>query len=167
MKNIGTYARWSCTLALLLGLAAFGAGCGALFSDPEASSGSDAHRDQALPLALNDVVTDSVSIAQGDQTDWRLIEIYDAGPLSFEVMVDEPEASLSAALHDRYGQEMQIFEVPGGKLSTFTVDVARGGRYFLKVRAESGPLTSYDVKAFEGAPSSEEYKNLPANRPGF
>ena len=153
-----------------LALALIASGCAALthhHGEREAASGADAYRHEARSIALNEVVTDSVSIADGDQTDWYMIEIYDAGQLSVEIKVDDGEAALSAALHDRYGKEIKIFKVPGAKLSTFTVDVSRRGRYFLKVRSEAGPLTSYDVRVYEGAPSNNEGGDVPANRPGF
>ena len=152
---------------LVIGLAP---GCGvwnAMFGDPEGASGPDAYRHQAVVTPLDEAVTDDVSIGDGDQTDWRMIEIYDAGQLTFEMSVDEAEAALSLGVYDRYGTELQILEVPGGQVSTLAVDVGRGGRYFLRIRAESGPGTAYDLTITLGAPKARGSTKVPAGRPDF
>lgn len=159
-------ARW-CALLLILFMSQ---GCGvwhSLFGDPEGNSGPDAYRHQALATPLDEAVTDDLSIADGDQTDWRVIEIHDAGRLNFELSVDEKEAELSLGVYDRYGSAIQNFSLPGGEVSTLTVDVTRGGRYFLRVRAESGSATAYDLSVTLGASKAPGRKDVPAGRPDF
>lgn len=146
-------------------------GCGlwhSIFGDPEGASGPDAYRHQAAALPLDEPLTDSVSIAEGDKTDWRVFEIYDAGQLAIVFSADEAEAEVSLALFDRYGLELQAVERQGGEVSTLTVDVARGGRYFLRMQAVSGPPTAYDITVSVGAPTtSTKNPKTPAGRPDF
>ena len=156
--------------ALLVAVLSVASGCGlwtSIFGDPEGASGPDAYRHQAIATPLDEAVTDDVSISDGDQTDWRVLQIYDAGRLSIEMSVDEKDAELSLTVYDRYGSEMERFMVPGGEVSTLAVDVTRGGRYFLKVRAESGPASAYDLTATLGAPSRTGTSHVPACRPVF
>ena len=146
-------------------------GCGvwtSLFGDPERASGPDAYRHQAGQLTLDEVLTDSVSKGEGDRTDWHAFEIYDGGQITIELSADEQDADLSLAVFDRYGVELQEFERSGGEVATLTVDVARGGRYFLRIQAVSGPATAYDIKVYVGAPTQQRNNpNVPAGRPDF
>ena len=156
---------------LLIVILAMSTGCGLwtiVFGDPEGASGPDAYRHQAGQLSLDEVLTDSVSNPEGDRTDWYQFEIYDAGRLAIELSADEQEAEVSLAVFDRYGVELQAFERTGGELATLAVDVARGGRYFLRMQAVSGPTTAYDIKVSVGAPVKHTTNpNAPAGRPDF
>ena len=138
-----------------------------MFGDPEAASGPDAFRHQAVALEIDEAVTDSVGIDEGDQTDWRAVELYDAGRMSVEFSADERDAETLIAVFDRYGTELRAIERMGGEVSALTVDVARGGLYFLKIQAVSGPPTAYDLKVSVGQTPRKKNTNVPAGRPGF
>jgi hypothetical protein len=169
--NRGSVFRWLGTVCVLLIVLVLPSGCGLwsfVFGDPEGASGPDAYRHQAAQIALEEPQTDSVSIDEGDQTDWRAFEIYDGGRLAIEFSADEQDAEVSLAVFDRYGTELRAVERPGGAVSTLTVDAARGGRYFLRIQAVSGPTTAYDVKVSIGAtPRKKNNPNVPAGRPDF
>lgn len=116
-------------------------------------------------MSLDELVTDSLSLADSDRTDWRALQLDDAGRLAIEFSADVPKAKVFIALFDQYGTRLGGASRPGGKISKLAVDVPRGGRYFLMVRAVDGPSTTYSVQVTLGNASTK--KNVPAGRPGF
>lgn len=138
-------------------------GCG---GDPEAGSGADAYRNAAQAIPLDELVTDSVSLEEMDRTDWKAIDLDDAGRLAIDFSADEAEAQCLIAVFNRYGTKLGAAKRRGGQVSTLSVDVPRAGRYFLMVQAIEGPPTAYSIQLALGA--SETPSNAaPAGRPGF
>ncbi len=116
-------------------------------------------------MPLDELITDSLSLTDSDRTDWRALQLDDSGRLVIEFSADVAKAKIFIALFDQYGTRLAGASRPGGKISTLAVDVPRGGRYFLMVRAVEGPSTAYSVQVTLGSGSTK--KNVPAGRPGF
>ncbi len=129
----------------ILTLLAFG--CGG--TTPEGQSGGDAERHQAKPMALGKAEGDSVSTPDGDRTDWKILEMQDAGALKVEVILDNPDAAIVMGLFDRYGKTVtRVTHRKGdGPLITMAADVGLS-RYFLMIQAEGHKdKTGYTIKA--------------------
>lgn len=116
-------------------------------------------------MPLDELVTDSVSLGDADRTDWKALQLDEAGRLTIEFSADVAQAKSFIALFDRYGTKLGGATRRGGKISTMAVDVPRSGRYFLMVRAVDGPSTAYSIQATLGHLPTK--KNVPAGRPGF
>ncbi|MDP6943636.1 MAG: hypothetical protein QF464_05755 [Myxococcota bacterium] len=138
-------------------------GCGG--GDPEAGSGGDAYRNEAQDMPLDELVDDSLSLDEADRTDWKALEIEDGGQLAVEFLADEAETKTFLAVFDRYGTQLGAAQRSGGQVSTLSVDVPRGGRYFLVVQALEGPPTAYSVMVSLGAAPGQG--GSPTGRPGF
>ena len=137
-------------------------GCG---GDPEAGSGGDAYRNEAQAMPLDELVDDSLSLDEADRTDWKALDLEDAGQLAIEFSADEPEAKSLLAVFDRYGEQLASANRSGGQVSVMEVDVPRGGRYFLMVQALEGPPSAYSILVSLGAPANPP--GSPSGRPGF
>ena len=155
-------ARMKSTVATATCAGLVALGCA---GDLEAGSGGDAYRSEAQPIPLDELVTDSLSLDEFDRTDWKAIDLDYPGRLSIAFSADEAEAESVVGVFDRYGTRLSASETSGGKISTVTVDVPRGGRYFLMVQAVSGPPTAYSIQVTIGDTPTK--KDVPAGRPGF
>jgi hypothetical protein len=156
------FPRMMSTVAIAICTGLVALGCG---GDPEAGSGGDAYRSEAQPIPFDELVTDSLSLEEFDRTDWKAIDLDYPGRLAIAFSADEAEAESVVALFDRYGTRLSAAEPSGGKISTLTVDVPRGGRYFLMVQAVDGPPTAYSIQVSLG--DTPTHKDVPAGRPGF
>ncbi|MCA9560997.1 MAG: hypothetical protein KC583_20755, partial [Myxococcales bacterium] len=127
-------------LALALALATLPA-CGGMQWD--SASGGDAMRDQAMGLFVNEPgVTDSVSGDEGDNTDWRYVDVTDPGQVTIVFSVDSPERLQGGivSLHDEFGGQLDRLMVQKNQPTySFSRDVKdTPTRFFLKLSAESG-----------------------------
>jgi len=117
---------------------------------PDEKSGGDEERHKAKPLKVGESQSDSVDYKGGDRTDWKVIELEDAGILTIEVAMDNPKANVSVFLFDRYGK--QIAKVVHTKddqnpLIRLIADVS-AGRYFIRIQAvHESDKTGYSISA--------------------
>lgn len=119
--------------------------------DPDKDSGGDAYRNEAKPLALDEWSTDDVASSAGDMTDWKSIELADAGRLTVQLAADEPDAELSLAVFSRYGEPLgEAVRKKGDSRTQVAVSILRSGRHFLRIRQTGGPATAYTVRATLG-----------------
>ena len=111
-------------------------GCGP--RGPDAKSGPDAHRHKAQKVALGQEIGDSISYKEKDRTDWKVLELLDAGVLLVEVVLDNPKADVELTVYDRYGKR-----ITGGRavhhkgdppLLRLMLEVD-AGKYFFRIRA--------------------------------
>ncbi len=133
-------AHWSLSLATMV------MACGV---KPDEKSGGDQERHKAAPVKVGEAIADSVSYKDGDRTDWKLVELPDAGFLTVLVNLDNPRNDILVALFDRYGKPVartmhrKDDDSPAIQLITQAVP----GRYFILVQAASeGAKTGYALK---------------------
>ena len=127
-------------IALALALTAATA-CGGMQWD--SASGGDAMRDQAMGLFVNEPgVTDAVSGDEGDNTDWRYVDVTDPGRVTIVFSIDSPERLEGAivSLHDEFGGQLERLMVMKNQPTySFSRDVKdTPTRFFLKVFTEAG-----------------------------
>ncbi len=136
----GCFSRWIGALLAVM------VACGV---KPDEKSGGDQERHKATPVKVGEAVADSVSYKDGDRTDWKVVELPDAGFLTVLVNLDNPKNDVLVALFDRYGKPVSKVvhrkddESPVVQLIT----QAAPGRYFILVQAASeGAKTGYALK---------------------
>jgi hypothetical protein len=117
------------------------AGCGGMQYD--ASSGGDEMRDRAMGLFVNEgSVTDSVDGDDGDNTDWRYVDVGDPGRLTISISVDSPERLEGGvvSLHDEFGGQIERrLLVPNQPSYTFATEVENTPtKYFVKMFTPTG-----------------------------
>lgn len=137
------------TESLTRGLVAITATLVACGVKPDEKSGGDQERHKATPVKVGEAISDSVSYKDGDRTDWKVVELPDAGFLTVLVNLDNPRHDVLVALFDRYGKPVarmvhrKADESPLVQLITQAVP----GRYFILVQAASeGANTGYALK---------------------
>lgn len=137
----------SAVLACALALSA--PACGS--SDPDANSGGDAYRNEAQAMPLDELVTGEIDADGGDQTDWKSIEIGEAGKLTLELSTDKKGAAIVVGLYDKYGALVDSDTKPGGSEDALKLKVkVKDGRYFVRIQEKGGGKTTYSVKASMG-----------------
>jgi len=120
-------------------------------SDPDGQSGKDGRRDQAQELALGEWVTDEngVFYGGGDRTDWRKVVVPGAGTIYVEVAVDNKDATVVAALYDKYGRKLIEKMKKSGSTDhlKFEGPVSKG-KYFVQIYAlRSEDRSVYSLRA--------------------
>ncbi|MFO0749837.1 MAG: hypothetical protein U1F43_29830 [Myxococcota bacterium] len=136
-------------IALLAGAISLGSACGG--SDPDGNSGGDAYRSEAQPMKLDDLTTGELSLDAGDQTDWKSVEITDAGKVTIELSTDKKGAAVLVGVYDKYGALVDSDTKKGGSEDPVKVKFkAAEGRYFVKIQHKGGPKTTYSVQASMG-----------------
>ncbi len=88
--------RWFMVMALFLGA------CGAA---DEKSEDPDGRRDRAKPIAMNKVLSDSLTW-DVDVSDWKLIYVKEPGLIFVKVHFDRPNGKCEVYLRDKYGAQM-------------------------------------------------------------
>jgi hypothetical protein len=135
-----------CAFAVL-SLLGLWAGCGVR---PDEKSGGDEERHKAKPLKVGESQSDSVDYKGGDRTDWKVIELEDAGILTIEVVLDNPKTNVSVVLFDRFGR--QVSKVVHTKedenpLIRLIADCG-AGRHFVRIQAgHESDKTGYTINA--------------------
>lgn len=99
-------------------------------------------------MPLNEWVTDDISVGDGDQTDWKALDLAAPGLVTVEFAADEKDAGVKVAVFDRYGELMGGVKRPKGSSSPvkFHVKALKSGRHFLAIKAETGPTSAYSVR---------------------
>ncbi len=140
-------------LAVLLILVC--AGCG---GHPEEDSGPDAARDQATPIDAAAWLPDDLNV-RGDRTDWKMLVVEDADVVRIRLVVAEPTTEVLLGLYDVYGKKLEEARKPAGAELAGRLEIHRrlkAGTYYLRVRAEKGPKTTYSVRVDVGTVGGEE-----------
>jgi len=133
-------------------LAALMAATTACGGNPEENSGGDAYRNEAQLMPLEEWVAGDLDADGGDRTDWKAIELDDAGKLNVELNADEKSAAVDVRVYDRYGYPLGSVTRPEGGDGPVKVAVKakRDGRYFIMIQQKSGVATAYSVRATVG-----------------
>ncbi len=127
--------------------------------DPDRASGADRQRSGAVAMPVQRPVTDEVSWAKGDATDWKSLQL-DGKPGLLEVRLhwDNANADLLVDVFD--GQGTQIASSPGlqpGSVEKrITVEIPAPGLYFVRVSAHGKDDASvYTLEAsWDGGPTT-------------
>ena len=132
-------------LALLSGAVA----CG---GDPDEKSGGDAYRNEAQVMPLDEWVAGDLNLDDGDQTDWKAVDLESGGKFNVEFNADDPGAAVQVAVYDRFGYPLGSVARPAKAegVVKVTVKAKRDGRYFIMIQQKSGGPTAYSVRATAG-----------------
>lgn len=136
------------TLLLLSTLAL--CACGSVQPQLDWASDGDQMRDRALAFFLDATADDRIEATNGDNTDWKYIDIIDPGRLRVAARVDTPERleAGSVGLYDKFGGliERQLIK-PNQTNYVFGTRVSKvPAKYFVQVFAKSG-ISVYSVGA--------------------
>ncbi|MFN3202993.1 MAG: hypothetical protein ACE366_31660 [Bradymonadia bacterium] len=129
-------SRIKALVALMaLGLTA----CGAIGGGIDSRSEGDEVRDRArLAGQVNQSVTDRIDGANGDNTDWKYLDVFDKGDLTISVRMDAPEGV--------EGGEITLHDDFGARLDRQTITAKRPDYYF-KIPVNKKP-SKYYIKVF-------------------
>lgn len=123
--------RWCLTLLL--------AGCAhapAPAYQPDARSGPDGQRSGAKILQPNQTVTDDVSNADQDMTDWWKIELIGKpGVLATQVRWDNGNADINVDIFDTAGEPLSTSPPRGSKEKKVLTQIDRPGTIYIRVTA--------------------------------
>ena len=119
-------------------------------SEPEAQSGGDAYRSEAQQMPLDEWTTGEIDQDTGDTTDWKAIDVGEAGKLAVELKSESKGAVLQLGLYDKYGVELGSEKRRAGDEAIKLVVKAKSGRYFVKIAHRDGDKTAYSVRAVLG-----------------
>ena len=103
---------------------------------PDARSGPDGQRSSARILLPNQSVTDDVSYADQDQTDWWRIELPGKpGVLSTQVRWDNGNADVNVDIFDGAGEPLSTSPPRGSKEKKVLTQIDRPGTFYIRVTA--------------------------------
>lgn len=135
----GSGALWAALISALL------CGCGAIGGGLDSQSEGDEVRDRArLAGEVNQSVTDRIDGSNGDNTDWKYLNVFDKGDLTISVRMDSPEKV--------EGGEITLHDDFGARLDRQTLDPKRPDYYF-KIPVNKKP-SKYYVRVFAEAGTS-------------
>ncbi len=126
--------------------------CGGVGGAVDGNSGGDDARDRANGFFVDrGTVTDRLDGDDGDNTDWKYVDINDAGRLTIKVVVDSPERLKGAriTLHDRYGERLdqRVISATTGSGYTFDAEVEKlPAKFFVRVYTREG-TSAYSIGA--------------------
>lgn len=130
---------------IVLGLVVVTA-CGS--AEPDANSGGDAYRNEALPMPVGELVTGELDLEAGDQTDWKSTVIESGGKATVTLSTDKKGAAVSVAVYDKYGNQVATGTKKGGSEDPVKVQFKASGesKYFVRIRHTGGSKTTYSVE---------------------
>lgn len=137
--------------ALILMTTLFLVACGGL--GPDERTGGDGGRGDAQPAALDQLLYDRVSVAQGDSTDWKKFKIEETSKVTIKVWWDEPKAvGATVEIRDQAGGKIVDLRHKAGEQSEVLGPVKlKAGDYFLRFHAASGAsVYSYEISTGSG-----------------
>lgn len=148
MRAKGTTERgvrvWAAALGVAIVAVLSWTGC---VQGPDAASGDDAFRHQAVQIPLDQPVPDTFSWPSSDRTDWKWFILPQDGLLTVNVHFVNLEAAAHVEVFDTYGKVVakRIKERNRDEHLQFSEPVNMG-RYFLRVMAfDEGDESEYTV----------------------
>lgn len=125
-------------------------GCGGVASELDGKSEGDEVRDQSLALFLDRTMTDSLDGGDGDNTDWKYLDVVEKGGLRVDVGIDQPETLKGGEieLFDEFGKRLdRRLIMPNQTSYNFELEVDKiPNKYFVRTFTREG-RTSYSVGA--------------------
>ncbi len=129
--------RWLIVAALLMGA------CGA----EEKSEDPDGRRDRAKPIALNKVLSDSLTW-DVDVSDWKLIYVQEPGLVYVKVHFDRGNGKCEVYLRDKYGAQMAREVQSNNPYVELVRKMDEAGRVFVWLHSPSAKCdTGYALEA--------------------
>ena len=126
----------------LVGLTLLVAGCGGVGPQYDGAQEGDEVRDQALAVYVDRTVTDRLDAGDGDNTDWKYIDVVEQGRIRVAVSVDTPDRLKKGelAFFDEFGNRIDRFLVTGNQTSyVFATEVEKiPNKYFVRFFADDG-----------------------------
>jgi hypothetical protein len=123
------------------------AGCGAVPSNLDSSDEGDNERDRAMAVFIDRSVTDRLDGDNGDNTDWKYVDVVEQGKLKITVSLDHPESVQQGEveLTDEFGSRLDRSVVEDNQpVYVFNQDVRKPTKFFVKIFARHGN-TPYTV----------------------
>jgi hypothetical protein len=142
MEALERRSAWSLALA-----AALAAGCGTVPSNLDSSDEGDNERDRAMAVFIDRSVTDRLDGDNGDNTDWKYVDVVEPGKLKITVSLDHPEALEQAEveLTDEFGSRLDRSVVEANQpVYVFDQQIKKPTKFFVKIFARHGG-TPYTV----------------------
>ena len=122
-------------------------GCGAGF---ESASGQDGLRGGSAEAAVDQYIDDRVSASEGDNSDWRVIELEQASKVTVEIWWDNPEVTGTLLIRGRQAASIRKLEHQSGqrheRLGPFELPE---GKWYIRVQTESGS-SGYTLRVVTG-----------------
>ncbi len=122
-------------------------GCGPGF---DSASGQDGLRGGSVEAALNEYIDDRVSDSEGDNSDWRVIELEQASMVTVEIWWDNPKVGGSLLIRGRQASSIQKLKHVSGfrqdQLGPIQLDA---GKWYVRVQAKSGS-SGYTLRVLTG-----------------
>ncbi len=126
------------------------AGCGGVSSGLDGKSEGDEVRDQSLALFLDRTMTDSLDGVDGDNTDWKYLDLVEKGGLRIDVGIDQPEGLKGGEveLFDEFGKRLdRRLIMPNQTSYSFELEVEKiPNKYFVRTFTQEG-RSSYSIGA--------------------
>lgn len=136
------WVRWGAA-ALVVSVAA----CGAVPSNLDSSDEGDNERDRAMAVFIDRSVTDRLDGDNGDNTDWKYVDVVEQGKLKITVSLDHPESldQAEVELTDEFGSRIDRSVVEANQpVYVFDQQVRKPTKFFVKIFAKHGG-TPYTV----------------------
>ncbi len=132
----------------LLGALLLSIGCAATL---DGQSGGDHHRGQAVEIALNQNVDDSVSAPAGDHTDWKKFRLEDDTTLTALFFWDSPYSEVTVTVRDETGRQLYRLQKTKGQSENKWRGLRfRPGLHFLEIRARKlGSVYTFQLATTE------------------
>lgn len=123
-------------------------GCGSVKPSLDGKSEGDEVRDRALAVFIDRSTTDRIDGDDGDNTDWKYVDVIDKGRLSITVSIDAPDKLSGAeiAVHDEFGSRLERLLVVDNQTNyVFGTEVEKiPNKYFVKIFTMGG-TSAYTV----------------------
>ena len=117
----------------VLGALLLSIGCAAAL---DGQSGGDHHRGQAVEIALNQNVDDSVSAPAGDHTDWKKFRLDDDTTVTAAFFWDSPYSEVVVTVRDEAGRQLyRLQKTKGQNENQWRGLRLRAGIHYLEIRA--------------------------------
>ncbi|MCB9534881.1 MAG: hypothetical protein H6704_01355 [Myxococcales bacterium] len=134
----------------LLAAALHLAACGSVGPSIDSAQEGDEVRDQALAVYVDRTITDRLDGPEGDNTDWKYVDIVEQGRLRLVVNVDTPDRLLGGEVgfFDEFGNRLDRSLVLANQTTyVFATEVEKiPNKFFVRVFAKDG-TSVYSVGA--------------------
>lgn len=124
--------------------------CGSVAPSVDGRSEGDQDRDLARGVFLDHTVTDRLDGGEGDNTDWKYVDVAEQGTLRVTVAVDRPDSLRDAEVvfYDEFGGLLKRHPVePQENVYVFELDIEKiPNKFFVRAFTKDGSST-YTVGA--------------------
>ena len=140
-------------------LVALAAACGTVPSNLDSSDEGDNERDRAMAIFIDRSVTDRLDGDNGDNTDWKYVDVVEAGKVKITVSLDHPESvdQGEVQLTDEFGSPLDRSLVEQNQpVYVFNQEVKKPTKFYVKIFVRHGATPYTTGAAFEAPPPPPE-----------